>query len=185
MVHPLDFLVGLQNKIFMQFSSLTQFVNYHSIALRNQTRPGGFMITVTNQNTELNSADSYQMIKDEHLDSIVVSAQVLAGSRILLSSYKQVVFVDCVFYACEFQGVTFDNCVFENCSFQFSHIRRSEFKNCNFENCTWRATTTTNTIYSNCDLDNGLTSITTSGRNQIQVSEIESSGLHNFNLMAA
>jgi uncharacterized protein YjbI with pentapeptide repeats len=185
MVHPLEFLIGMQKKIFMQFYILTQQVKYHSIAVRKQARPGGFMFTLTNQNNELNSSDSYQMIKDEHLDSIVVSAQVLAGSRILLSSYKQVVFVDCVFYACEFQGVTFDNCIFENCSFQFSHIRRSEFKNCNFEGCTWRATSTTNTIYVDCSLDIDLTSITSVGRNRIQTSDTDASGLNNFNLIAA
>jgi uncharacterized protein YjbI with pentapeptide repeats len=169
----------------MQFSILTQQVKYRSIAVRKQTRPGGFMFTSTNQKNELNSADSYQLINDEHLSSIVVSAQVLAGSRIVLSTYSQVVFVDCVFYACEFQGVTFDNCIFVNCSFEFSHIRRSEFKNCNFEDCSWKATSTTNTVYSDCDLDNGLTSITSFGRNKIQSSEIEASGLSNYNLIAA
>ena len=142
------------------------------------------MFTLTNQKIEGNSADSYQLIRDEHLSSVVISTQVLAGSRILLSTYQQVVFVDCVFYACEFQGVTFDNCVFENCSFEFSHIRHSEFKNCNFENCNWKATTTTNTIYSDCALDNSLASLASLGRNKVQSSQEDASGLSNFNLLA-
>ena len=142
------------------------------------------MFTSTNHKNEENSADSYQLIRDEHLSSVVISCQVLAGSRILLSNYQQVVFVDCVFYACEFQGVTFNNCVFENCSFEFSHIRRSEFKNCNFENCSWKATSTTNTIYLDCALDNGLTSIASFGRNKIESSQAEASGLSNYNLTA-
>ena len=110
---------------------------------------------------------SYQLIKDEHLASLVISHQTLAGSRVLLSTYQQVVFSDCVFYAVEFQGVTFENCVFENCSFQFSHIRKCKFKNCNFTNCTWKASSTINTVYLDCDLDAPLSQLTEVNGNEM------------------
>ncbi len=117
--------------------------------------------------TEENTAERYQMIKDEHLKQMVIATQVLAGSRIVLSTYSQVVFADCVFYACEFQGVIFENCVFENCRFEFSHIRKCKFKNCSFQNCSWSATSTINTIYDDCDLDPKLSQLTEVNGNEM------------------
>jgi uncharacterized protein YjbI with pentapeptide repeats len=143
------------------------------------------MFTQTIEKTQLDSSESYQMIKDEHLASVVITSQILAGSRVLLSTYQQVVFSDCVFYACEFQGVTFENCVFENCSFEFSHIRRSEFKNCNFTNCSFKASSSTNSIYKSCDLG-VMYSVACIGHNTIttQTHQEDASGLSNFNLLA-
>lgn len=131
------------------------------------------MFTQTIEMTQLESSDSYQLIKDEQLASIVITSQILAGSRILLSTYRHVVFSDCVFYACDFQGVTFDNCVFENCRFEFSHIKKCNFKNCNFTDCTWKASTSTNSSYSDCELDKDLTAMTQTGRNQIHVMDVD------------
>lgn len=111
------------------------------------------MITQTFEKTQIESSEAYQMIKDEHLASIVITNQILAGSRVSLSSYRQVVFSECVFYAVEFQGVIFENCIFENCNFEFSHIRKCKFINCSFTNCNWTASTTINTIYESCELD--------------------------------
>ena len=115
---------------------------------------------------------SYQMIKDEHLTSLVIACQTLSGSRVLKSSYQQVVFSDDVFYAVEFKGVTFENCVFDNCSFEFSHIKDCNFKNCNFTNCSWKAATTTNTVYENCDLDSFLSQLTETNGNEVRLSFI-------------
>ena len=128
------------------------------------------MITETLEMIQEDQAASYQMIKDEHLASLVVTSQTLAGSRVLMSTYQQVVFSDCVFYAVEFQGVMFENCVFENCTFEFSHIRKCKFKNCNFTDCTWKATSTTNTIYEDCDLDHNLSQLTEVNGNEMTFS---------------
>lgn len=126
------------------------------------------MFTQAIEKTQLDSSESYQLIKDEQLLSVIISSQILAGSRILLSTYRQVVFSDCVFYACDFQGVVFENCVFENCSFEFSHIRKCNFKNCNFTNCNWKASSSINSSYEDCDLDYQLQDLTQTGRNLIQ-----------------
>ncbi len=126
------------------------------------------MFTQTIEKTQLDSSESYQLIKDEQLLSVIISSQILAGSRILLSTYRQVVFSDCVFYACDFQGVVFENCVFENCSFEFSHLRKCNFKNCNFTNCNWKASSSTNSSYEDCDLDYQLQDLTMTGRNLVQ-----------------
>lgn len=126
------------------------------------------MFTQTIENTQLVPSESYQLIKDEQLDAVVISSQILAGSRILLSTYRQVVFSDCVFYACDFQGVTFENCIFENCSFKFSHIKKCHFKNCNFTDCTFLASTSTNSSYIDCDVDLELQKVLVSGKNNLQ-----------------
>ncbi len=126
------------------------------------------MFTQTIEKTQLESSESYQLIKDEQLASVVISSQILAGSRILLSTYQQVVFSDCVFYACDFQGVTFENCIFENCSFEFTHIKKCKFKNCSFTNCNWTASSSRTSVYEDCDLDNKHTDIVAVGLNVAQ-----------------
>ena len=131
------------------------------------------MITQTIEKTQLDSSESYQLIKDEQLASVVISSQIRAGSRVLLSTYQQVVFSDCVFYAVEFQGVTFENCIFDNCSFEFSHIKKCKFKNCNFNNCTFVASSSINSSYDNCDMGQKLHEITMTGRNQVNYAHTE------------
>lgn len=131
------------------------------------------MITQTIEKTQLDSSESYQLIKDEQLASVVITSQILAGSRVLLSTYHQVVFSDCVFYAVEFQGVTFENCIFDNCSFEFSHIKKCKFKNCNFNNCTFTASSSTNSSYEDCDMDQKLSEITRSNKNSISYARNE------------
>jgi uncharacterized protein YjbI with pentapeptide repeats len=125
------------------------------------------MFTQTIEKTQLDSSESYQLIKDEKLASVVISSQILAGSRILLSTYQQVVFSDCVFYACDFQGVTFENCIFDNCSFEFTHIKKCKFKNCNFTNCNWTASSSRTSVYEDCDLDNKQTDTLMVGLNTV------------------
>lgn len=131
------------------------------------------MITQTIEKTQLDSSESYQLIKDEQLASVVITSQILAGSRVLLSTYQQVVFSDCVFYAVEFQGVTFENCIFDNCSFEFSHIKKCKFKNCNFNNCTFVASSSINSNYDDCDMGQKLHEITMTGRNQVNFAHTE------------
>lgn len=126
------------------------------------------MFTQTIEKTQFESNESYLLIKDEQLASVVISSQILAGSRILLSTYRQVVFSDCMFYACDFQGVTFENCVFENCNFEFSHIKKCKFKNCSFTNCTFIASTSINSNYEDCDLGFKFEELLSAGRNSIE-----------------
>jgi uncharacterized protein YjbI with pentapeptide repeats len=103
--------------------------------------------------TDKNSTESYQSIQDEHLSGIIIDHQVLAGSKIALSTYNKVVFSESGFYACEFQGVTFTNCVFEDCNFNFSHFKKCNFINCSFVNCKKMATTSQNCVYENCEFE--------------------------------
>ncbi len=129
------------------------------------------MITQTFEKTQIESSESYQMIKDEHLAFLVVSHQILAGSRILLSTYRHVVFSDCIFYATEFQGITFENCVFDNCNFEFSHLRKCKFKNCSFSNCKFIATSIQRSNFEDCVLEEGVEALTYGNQNQVHFQE--------------
>lgn len=117
------------------------------------------MNTQTIENNQVESSESYQMIKDEHLASVVITSQTLAGSRVQMSTYEQVVFSECVFYAVEFKGVVFENCVFENCNFDFSHFRMCKFINCSFVNCHYNASSAIKSVYEDCLLDSKMTDI--------------------------
>ncbi len=144
------------------------------------------MITQTFEKTQIVSTESYQMIKDEHLAFLVVANQILAGSRVSLSSYRQVVFSDCTFYATQFQGVTFENCIFENCNFEFSHMRKCTFKNCSFNNCKWVAASVYSTSFEDCVLDAGIESLTQGNRNEvIYNSESHTTDIYIEQLLAA
>ena len=144
------------------------------------------MINQTIEKTQIVSAEAYQMIKDEHLASVVVAHQSLAGSRILMSTYRHVVFSECSFYACEFQGVTFENCVFENCNFEFSHIRNCKFLNCSFNDCTWTACSSTISVYEICTLDLPLKKMTTGMENDvIHAENSNTTDIYIENLLAA
>jgi uncharacterized protein YjbI with pentapeptide repeats len=125
------------------------------------------MFTQTFEKTQIESSESYQMIKDEHLAFLVVAHQILAGSRVSLSTYRQVVFSDCTFYATEFQGVTFENCVFENCNFEFSHLRKCKFKNCSFKECKWVAASVSSSTFEDCVLEDVIEALTYGNQNQV------------------
>ena len=129
------------------------------------------MITQTLEMNQEDHTASFQMIKDEHLVALVISTQTLAGSSVLSSTYQQVVFSDCVFYAVEFQGVIFENCVFAHCNFEFSHLRNCQFKNCSFENCHWKASSSIKSIYQDCELDIQLSQLTETNQNELNFSQ--------------
>jgi uncharacterized protein YjbI with pentapeptide repeats len=144
------------------------------------------MITQTFEKTQIVSSESYQMVKDEHLSFLVISHQILAGSRILLSTYRQVVFSDCIFYATEFQGLTFENCVFENCNFEFSHLRKCKFRNCSFNNCKFVATSIHSTIFDECVLEESLEGLTYGNQNQVHYKDFpHTTDIYIENLLAA
>lgn len=125
------------------------------------------MNTQTTETTTMIKAESFQVIKGEHLSAIVIANQILAGSRITRSSYKQVVFTDCTFNSCEFQGVTFENCVFENCNFEFSHLRNCNFVNCSFVECKWLSSSSVNSNYEKCALSQEMEKACTLHHNNI------------------
>jgi uncharacterized protein YjbI with pentapeptide repeats len=125
------------------------------------------VFTETTEIMEEVPSESYQLIQHEHLNMVVVSEQVLSGSKVSASSYKKVVFSDCIFYACDFKEIEFSDCVFENCTFEFSHFRKCKFKNCNFSNCTWKGVSSLDCIYEACDLGRELSDLCRNGRNTL------------------
>jgi uncharacterized protein YjbI with pentapeptide repeats len=119
------------------------------------------------EKTQENHSDAYQLIQDEQLASLPITTQTLAGSRVLKSTYHNMVFSDCVFYAVEFQDVTFDNCLFINCTFKFSHIKSCILNLCHFQNCKWEACSSRDSLYIDCELDATLSRLTETNGNEL------------------
>jgi uncharacterized protein YjbI with pentapeptide repeats len=115
-------------------------------------------------------AESYQLITDEKLAGIVVAHQILAGSRVQMSTYHDVTFSQCVFYGVEFKDVEFDNCHFENCTIEFSHIKNCKFKNCTFTDCKWLAASSRHSVFEDCELDPHLSALTEHESNDVTLS---------------
>ncbi len=122
------------------------------------------MRTVT-EGLEITHFESHQLILDEQLDSITITAQALAGSTVQSSTYTSVTFSSCVFYACNVKQVIFRNCTFKQCNFEFSHFYDCKFENCIFEDCTWPASTIRGCHFVDCELDTWLSALTESYNN--------------------
>lgn len=130
--------------------------------------------------------EAFALIKDDHEASTVHTYQTWTGSRILRSTYRQVVFSECVFYSTEFQGVKFENCIFENCDFSFVHFRNCQFVNCSFNNCNWQASSSNLSLYKDCQLDESLSKITNGSHNEIVSSAQDfTTDIYIENLLAA
>ena len=130
------------------------------------------MQTVT-EGFEITRSEQLMRITEESLSYLTITAQSLAGSLVLSSTYHEVVFSSCVFYGCNFDGVVFKNCKFEQCIFEFAHFKNCTFENCTFSDCTWGASSTRNCKYLDCELDTVLSGLTEMNTNFIEFSFAE------------
>ena len=142
------------------------------------------MRTVT-EGLEITHFELHQLIKDEQLGSITITAQALAGSTVQSSTYTSVAFSDCVFYACAFKQVTFRNCTFKKCKFEFTHMYACHFENCTFEDCSWAASTTRGSRFVDCELDTWLSSLTESHDNVLHFTFAEQERAQEVHAMLA
>ncbi len=79
----------------------------------------------------------YEIIENESIKSNVLEGLSISGSLFSLTTFTDVTFKSCVFFASRIENCTFVNCNFVDCRFEFSHIAHSDFESCNFENCEW------------------------------------------------
>lgn len=119
---------------------------------------------------EITRSEQLMRIHEESLSSLTITAQSLAGSLVQSSTYLNVVFSSCVFYACKFEGVVFKNCNFVQCNFEFTHYKDCRFENCTFTDCHWAASSTRNCKYLDCELDTFLSALTELNINFIEFS---------------
>ncbi len=144
------------------------------------------MITQTFEMTQIDPNEAYQMVKDDHQAFVVLAHLSLAGSRVLRSTYRHVVFSESVFYSTEFQGVKFENCIFEGCDFSFVHIRNCQFINCSFVDCKWKASSSTISVYNNCLMDQTLSAMVKANDNGVITAERDhTTDIYIQNLLAA
>ena len=130
------------------------------------------MRTVT-EGFEITHFEQLQVIQDEHLNSLTITAQALAGSTVQSSTYTSVTFSSCVFQACSFKQVKFTNCTFKQCNFEFSHLYACHFENCVFEDCQWPASSIHGSSLIDCELDTWLSALTESHENVLHFTYAE------------
>ena len=108
---------------------------------------------VMTEGSEIIHNEAYVLVKDERLDFVSITSQLLAGSLVISCTYSNVVFSSCVFYGCNLKQISFINCRFENCKFEFSHLNDSHFKNSQFKNCQWMASSAQRLVLEGCLMD--------------------------------
>ena len=123
--------------------------------------------------TNKNQAIPYLLIQQEYLHSIILSNQIIAGSKIKTSTYKHVVFDQFTFYASDISQSHFDNCIFENCHFEFSHFKQCLFTNCSFTNCHWSGSSIKNGHFIDCILDDQCLEVINHGMNSMMKSNLK------------
>jgi uncharacterized protein YjbI with pentapeptide repeats len=99
------------------------------------------------------NSNTYQFLVDVELNSCTLNDKIFSGSLLKNNSFKQVTFVDCVFFATDIEKTNFIGCEFINCQFQFVNIRSCEFSGCKFNNLTWVQGSTLYNHFSSCELD--------------------------------
>jgi hypothetical protein len=95
----------------------------------------------------------YEVIENEVLRSSHFNDLVISGSLFSLTTFIEVSFESCTFFASKIENCTFINCKFENCTFEFSSIEHTKFNRCSFENTLWDMTFLKKAAFSFCSLD--------------------------------
>ncbi len=95
----------------------------------------------------------YEVIENEVLASCNFKELTISGSLFSLTTFKNVTFESCVFFASKLENCHFLNCKFLNCDFQFTSIEHCNLKATSFRNCKWDITPLRKNIFENCLLD--------------------------------
>ncbi len=101
-----------------------------------------------------NCEDSlYEVIENSAIEGRKINGLTISGALLSLSSFKEVTFENCTFYASKLENCNFQQCKFINCSFEFTNVSHCEFATSEFINCTWQCSPVRSTKFSYCELD--------------------------------
>ncbi|MBL6989060.1 MAG: pentapeptide repeat-containing protein [Bacteriovoracaceae bacterium] len=101
----------------------------------------------------LNHTEHYEVIENEKIVASDYKELSISGSLFSLTSFKDVTFRSCVFFASKMENCEFINCKFINCKFQFSSIDYCDFHFTEFENCIWNMSPINKSLFSRCNYD--------------------------------
>lgn len=97
--------------------------------------------------------ETYGVIENQNIGDKEFNDLVVSGALISLTSFKNVTFRSCVFFATRLENVSFANCTFIDCKFQFSAIEHCHFASTSLENCSWEASPINKSYFYACGMD--------------------------------
>lgn len=95
----------------------------------------------------------YEVIENSAIEGRKINGLTISGALLSLSSFEDVTFENCTFYASKLENCSFKQCEFINCSFEFTNITHCEFATSEFVNCTWQCSPVRSSKFSYCELD--------------------------------
>lgn len=105
-------------------NTLTQFIDAQ-FSLNDQLTPKEKL-----NFDEANAAGLYEVIENEEIKSSHFSGLAISGSLFSLTTFTDVTFESCVFYASKLENCTFINCNFIDCKFEFTGLDHCRFNGC-------------------------------------------------------
>ena len=101
------------------------------------------------------------LVNDQDFKGLNVS-----GSLFSLTTFRNVVFQSCVFFASNLENCEFVSCTFIDCNFQFSTVEYCNFSNTLFRSCKWDITPIKKCNFNSCDLDYKTIHYSKNGQNK-------------------
>lgn len=79
----------------------------------------------------------YEVVENVAIKARDLEGLTISGSLFSLTTFTNVTFKSCVFFASRLENCNFVGCKFIDCKFEFSHITHCKFETTTFENCNW------------------------------------------------
>ena len=112
---------------------------------------------------------SYEVIENELIVDSNFNGLTIAGSLFSLTTFKNVTFDSCVFFASRMENCEFVNCTFINCQFQFTNIAHCDFRYAKFDACSFDFSSIKNSKVDECWLDSKvLHNLAKDSKNEIE-----------------
>lgn len=104
-------------------------------------------------NDEAKAEGQYEIIENEIIESQNFKDLAVSGSLFSLTTFTNVTFESCVFYASKMENCTFINCTFIDCKFEFSQLQHCQFNRCKMEDTIWTASPMKKCTLAFCEYD--------------------------------
>ncbi len=100
-----------------------------------------------------NANGLYEVIENETLSGRNLEGLAVSGSLFSLTTFIDVTFESCVFYASKFENCIFINCKFKDCKFEFTSITHCKFNRCKLENTDFQISPIKKSTMAFCEFD--------------------------------
>lgn len=131
-------------------NTLTQFIDFQLSLTESTTATSMKEINGGQETSDQTNKGQYEVIENEHFTGNHFNDLALSGSLFSLTTFTDVLFESCAFYASKMENCTFINVKFSNCTFEFTQMQHCNFNNCTFENCSFQITGISKSSFAYC-----------------------------------